>query len=223
VVVKPDEEIHAAGADTASGMSGPTAAGDTAGGGTSDAARGADAAHGTPPFPGPYAVKVASPRVLHKTEAKALALGVREDGLDEAVRDLQRRFPGEDVLVEEMIGGASVEVIVGAFRDADLGPALMLGAGGIYTELFDDVTFRLIPCSEEDVRAMMDELRSSAIFNGFRGMEVDREALVATLVAVSRLVTDLGPRFSELDVNPLVFADGGWVALDAKLVLSEAT
>ncbi len=186
--------------------------------GGADAGGGDDAAGGpTPPFSGPYAVKVVSPRILHKTEAKALRLGITREELGAVVKELQSRFPGESVLVEEMVAEATVELIVGAFRDPDLGPALMLGAGGIYTEIFDDVSFRLIPCSPEDVRAMMTELRSAPILQGYRGIEVDTDALAQTLISVSQLVADLGDRFAELDVNPLVFAADRWVALDAKL------
>ncbi|MFW5856924.1 MAG: acetate--CoA ligase family protein [Planctomycetota bacterium] len=192
-------------------------------GGDSPAA-GADAAAGTlaPPFPGPYAVKVVSPRILHKTEAKALRLGVSAEGVATVVSELQAAFPGEAVLIEEMVADAVVQVIVGALLDADLGPALMLGAGGIYTEIFDDVSFRLIPCSRTDIRAMMSELRSAPILQGYRGVEVDGDALIESLAAIAALVADLGDRFAELDVNPLVFAGGRWVALDAKLVVSRA-
>lgn len=210
--------LGGAAGEGAAGAGGAGAGGRAAGGGGAGVA-GSTPRPITPPFGPPYAVKVASPRILHKTDAAALRLGVSAEELDEVVTDLADRFPGESVLIEEMVPGAEVEIIVGGLVDPDLGPAIMLGAGGIYTEIFDDVAFRLIPCTTEDIREMARELRSSPILQGYRGMQVDAEALIEALTAVSRLVVDLGPRFAELDINPMVYAGGRWVALDAKLVL----
>lgn len=180
-----------------------------------------DAPVPTPSFAGPYAVKVASAQVLHKTDAGALRLGVPADRLPDTVSDLHQRFPDADILVERMIGGTQTELIVGATRDVNLGPALMLGAGGILTELYRDVTFRLIPVPPNELEAMTDELTISALFDGFRGIQADRVALVDVLARVSALVDDLGQRFGELDVNPLCYAEGRWIALDAKIVLAD--
>ena len=156
----------------------------------------------TPPFGPPYAVKVASPRILHKTDAAALRLGVSAEELDEVVTDFADRFPGESVLIEEMVPGAEVEIIVGGLVDPDLGPAIMLGAGGIYTEIFDDVAFRLIPCTTEDIREMARELRSSPILQGYRGMQVDAEALIEALTAVSRAGCRPGPALCRARYQP---------------------
>lgn len=179
-----------------------------------------------PPIPdgssGPLAVKLASPEVLHKTEAGALRLNVAPEELPAVVAEFRERFPGESLLIEEMVSGSRLELIVGASRDPDLGPALMLGAGGIYTELYRDVSFRLIPCGEAELRSMLEELTLAPVFSGFRSLEIDADALVNVLLSVNRLVTDLGDRFAELDINPLAFAAGRWIALDAKLLLRGA-
>lgn len=172
-----------------------------------------------PAFDGPYAVKVSSADLLHKTDAGAIRLNVHPAELPAAAEELRATFPDCDLIVEEMIRDISVELIAGATRDIDLGPALMLGAGGILTELYRDVTFRLAPVSPSELAVMTDELTVSPLLTGFRGIAADREALVAVLGRLSALVADLGERFSEFDVNPLCYAGGRWIALDAKMVL----
>jgi acyl-CoA synthetase (NDP forming) len=179
---------------------------------------GAGASLPVPEFPGPYAVKVASAEVLHKTEAGALRLNVTEWDLRTVLGELWAAFPGSALLVEEMVGNVEVELIAGATVDSDLGPALMLGAGGILTELYRDVSFRLLPARREDIAAMTDELTISPLLAGFRGIHADRSKLVDTLSTIGELVADLGEWFGELDVNPLCYAAGRWIVLDAKLV-----
>jgi hypothetical protein len=152
----------------------------------------------------PYALKVLSPRLQHKTDAGALRLGVPPEDLSAGVAELRAEFPGCDILVEEMCRG-ELELIAGAVRDPDLGPALMLGAGGIYTEVYRDVSFRLLPCSTADIRAMIEELKIATVLKGSRGIHADLDGLVAALAGISELVMDLGDRFTELDVNPLVY------------------
>lgn len=171
--------------------------------------------------PESWAVKVASPRVLHKTEAGAVRLDVAAGDLKGTVEELRGRFPGEAILLEEMVRDISVEMIAGALRDPDLGPALMIGAGGTLAELYRDVSFRLIPVSPGEVDEMMDELALAPLLQGYRGIAMDRDGLRETLLVLSLLVAKLGDRLAELDVNPLVYAAGRWVALDAKVVLRD--
>ena len=112
------------------------------------------------------------------------------------------------------------EFILGALVDPSFGPAVMVGAGGILTELYKDVSFRLVPCTLEEARRMLGELTVSPVLQGFRGLRIDSDTLAETIIRVSRVVQDLGDRFSQLDINPLVYAGGRWVVLDAKLVLN---
>ena len=172
-----------------------------------------------PGFPGPYVVKVCSAEVLHKTESGGVALGVTTAGLSAAVGEMRSRFPGAAILVEEMVDHGGIELIVGAFRDPELGPCVMVGAGGILAELQQDVAFRLLPCTRTDAEQMIDELVVAPVFSGYRGIDCKREKLVNAVVGVGRLVTDLGSRFRELDLNPMVCTEGELIALDAALVL----
>lgn len=170
------------------------------------------------PFPFPVAVKVSSPAILHKTEQGAVRLGVGDaPELARAVAELRARFPGDPILVEAM-ERPGVEAIVGFFRDPVFGLCVMVGVGGIFAELYQDVAFRRLPVHEADVRAMLEELRGRALFEGFRGMRVSREALVRLVVAVSRWVLQHADRVGQMDLNPVFVREDDAVVVDAKLL-----
>jgi succinyl-CoA synthetase beta subunit len=174
-------------------------------------------------FPAPYVVKVCSARVLHKTEHRGVVLRVGEAELAAALSAMRERFPGEAVIVEEQVTLDGTEIIVGALVDGELGPAVMVGAGGILTEIYRDVTFRLAPCPAEEARRMLQELRIAPLFSGFRGSTLDPKSLAELIARVGELTVDLGERFHQLDINPLAWVGGRWLALDAKLLLQEST
>jgi len=134
------------------------------------------------------------------------------------VAEVRDRFPGAAVLVEEMVAHGGIELIVGAFLDPELGPCVMVGAGGILAELQQDVAFRLLPCTRTDAQQMIDELVIAPVFWGYRGIGCNRASLVDAIVGVGCLVADLGSHFRELDLNPMVCTDAGLIALDAALV-----
>lgn len=170
------------------------------------------------PFGFPVAVKVSSPSILHKTEQGAVRLGVagpRE--LAETVQDLRGRFPGEPILVEAM-EAPGVEAIVGFFRDPVFGMCVMVGVGGIYAELYQDVAFRRLPVTEGDVHSMLDELKGRALFEGFRGRRASRQALVAVVMATSRWVLENAGRVGQMDLNPVFVREHDAVVVDAKLM-----
>jgi acetate---CoA ligase (ADP-forming) subunit beta len=176
-----------------------------------------------PDFPAPYVAKVCSADVLHKTDRGGVVLGLDAASLPGAVAKLRESFPGARVLVEEQLRIQGSELIVGGLVDANLGPAVMLGAGGILTELYRDVTFRLAPFGEAEARRMIEDLKISPLFEGFRGIRLPADELARTLVRVGELALELGPDFEQLDLNPLVFAGDRFVALDAKLILAPRT
>ncbi|MBE3597651.1 MAG: acetate--CoA ligase family protein [Limnochordaceae bacterium] len=170
------------------------------------------------PFPFPVAVKVSSRALLHKTEARAVFVGVKDASELQAVAsDLRERFAGELLLVEP-VERPGVEAIVGFFRDPVFGPCAMVGVGGVYAELYQDVAFRRLPVDEAEVSAMLDELRARALFEGFRGRRVSREALVRLVVAVSRWVEEMGREFGQMDLNPVFVREHDAVVIDAKLM-----
>jgi len=174
-----------------------------------------------PPDPGfdpPYVLKVCSAGILHKTDQGGVRLGVDRASLPSVVRELQGRFSGSDVLVEEQVRFDGSEFIIGAFRDPSFGPALMVGAGGILTELYQDVVFRLVPCSSGEAMRMLRELKVFPVLEGFRGLSMDAHGLAESIARVGEIVQALGEGFEQLDVNPIVYGPLGWTALDAKLV-----
>jgi succinyl-CoA synthetase beta subunit len=168
---------------------------------------------------GAWILKVCSPEILHKTEAGAVLVGLSREELAAEVQALRERVPGTDLLVEEQVRYSGTELILGAVVDPALGPAVMVGAGGVLTELYRDVSFRLAPCSLEECRRMLGELTISPVLQGYRGIVMDAEALARAINRIGCIAFDLGERFRQLDVNPIVFAGGRWVALDAKIVL----
>ena len=174
----------------------------------------------------PVALKVVSPDILHKTDVGGVALNLADgEAVRRAFADIQAKAraanPGADlrgVLVARM-AAAGPEVIVGVARDAQFGPAVMFGLGGIFVEVYKDVAFRLPPLSEADARDMIQEIRGLPILTGFRGRPpCDLQAIANCLLAVSRLV-EARPDLDELDLNPILAYPTGCLVVDAKLVL----
>jgi hypothetical protein len=165
-----------------------------------------------------FIVKACSSDLLHKTENRGV-IPADAACLAAAVSELRGRFPGYGILIEEKIAYAGNEFIIGAFRDPTFGPSLMVGAGGILTELYQDVAFRLIPCPTAEALRMLKELRVFPVLEGFRGLKLDAAALAEAVARIGGAVLELGDRFEQLDVNPIVYDGRFWTALDAKLVL----
>jgi succinyl-CoA synthetase beta subunit len=170
----------------------------------------------------PLVVKVCSPDHLHKTETRGVTLDVASGDLADALADIRARFPGQPLLVEEQIAFQQPECIAGALVDPDFGTAVMVGAGGIAAEIYADVGFRLAPCSAAEARHMIDELRIAPLLAGARGARADVDALADVIARLGDLACDLGDALAQLDINPIAFADGQWLALDAALVLHSA-
>ena len=175
---------------------------------------------------GPVALKIQSPDIPHKTDAKAIRLNVSgaaavRRAYDEVVAAAKAYKPDariEGVLVQEMVTGGQ-EILVGVSRDPVFGPVLTVGLGGIYVEVFKDVAFRLPPVSLEDAKGMIDELRCSAILKGARGQPpVDVDALADCIERISWLAVDLQDRIVELDINPLRVLPKGARVVDALVV-----
>jgi succinyl-CoA synthetase beta subunit len=166
-------------------------------------------------------VKVCSESLLHKTEAGGVLLYISENYLPAAVVKLQKTFPSAGVLVEEMVQYRGNEIIIGALYDPTFGPAVMAGAGGILTELYKDVSFRLAPCTTKEAHYMLEELTIFPTLQGYRGLSADIDSLAGTIERVAELSVHLIDRGCQLDINPIVWSQDRWVALDVKVVLDE--
>jgi acyl-CoA synthetase (NDP forming) len=173
----------------------------------------------------PVALKALGSTLLHKTEAGLVHLHLGDaEAVGHAAESisLQAGAALEGFLVQPMIA-AKREFVAGMFRDPEYGPVIMFGLGGIFTEAFSDVVFRLAPLSPEDAGDMLDEIRSGALLDSFRGeAAADRAILVQTLTGISRAALE-NPEVAEIDINPLLITkDGSVVAVDALVVRGAA-
>jgi succinyl-CoA synthetase beta subunit len=167
----------------------------------------------------PVVVKVCSAHILHKTDQDGVVMGVESCRIEKVLKDFEKKFPDTPILVEEQIHFRGPELIVGALVDPDFGTAVMVGAGGVLTELYKDVAFRLAPLTFQEADRMIRELTVSPAFFGYRGLKCDPDGLSRIISATAEFAVGIGERFSQLDINPLVFSGNKWIALDAKLVL----
>ena len=162
----------------------------------------------------PVTLKVSSAAIAHKTEAGGvvLNLGSADEVAAAAVR-LAKLAP--EVLVERMVTGAVAELILGLTRDPQFGTALVVGAGGILTELLHDSATLLLPTSETEIRAALAGLKCWPLVTGFRGRHGDAEAVVHAVQALAAFAAAHAGRIEEVDVNPLLVTATGAVAVDA--------
>jgi acyl-CoA synthetase (NDP forming) len=174
----------------------------------------------------PVVMKVSSPDLVHKSDAGLVEVGLGSaadvratyDELLRRVRKVDRGARVDGVMVCEMVRGG-VETLVGLSTDELFGPVVTIGLGGVFVEVFGDVTFRVPPFSADEARRAIGELKGAALLRGVRGQPpVDVEALVDTVMKVQRLALDLAGDVRELDINPLVIRPRGAVALDALVV-----
>ncbi|MEM4484738.1 MAG: acetate--CoA ligase family protein [Sulfolobales archaeon] len=173
----------------------------------------------------PLVMKIISRDIIHKSDIGGVVLGIRDldelkKNYDLMVESMRRRGVRiEGVLVEEMVK-PSIELIIGGFRDPLLGPVIMFGYGGLYVELFRDISFRPYDATKEDILSMIDETKISiAIKKGLRGLEkIDPEKILGVLASISRIFYE-NPEVREAEINPATIADGRIIALDARIVL----
>ena len=174
---------------------------------------------------GPMALKLDAVDLAHKSDLGLVRLGLGDEAaIRGAAKELLSagRAHGLDVrgLLVEPMGSPGVELIVGLRRDASFGAAVVVGLGGVLTEVLDDVAIRLAPVDEETALGMLDELRGGRILDGVRGAPaVDREAVAALVVAISRLGA-ARPEIVEVDLNPVLASASGALGVDALVVLA---
>ncbi|MEC8288081.1 MAG: acetate--CoA ligase family protein [Pseudomonadota bacterium] len=170
----------------------------------------------------PVVLKGCAHDLLHKTEAGLVMVGLGSSKeVANAFRELKARAGsdfGGRFLVQEMVKGDR-ELMIGMTRDEQFGPSVMFGLGGIFTEILEDVVFRLAPLSLSDAREMMSEIRSAKILNSVRGMaRVNQPMLARAIVAVGKAAVD-NPDIAEIDINPLIVSGSHPVAVDGLVIL----
>jgi len=174
----------------------------------------------------PIVLKIVSPDVIHKFDVGGVILNLNSEtevrtAYNEILENVKKHKPNAriaGVFVQEM-APQSTEVIVGATKDPQFGPALMFGLGGIFVEVLKDVTFRIAPISESDAREMITEVKAYPILKGYRSQPpADVEAIVNILLNTSRLVME-HPEIKELDLNPIMVYEKGAKTVDARIIL----
>ncbi len=176
----------------------------------------------------PVVLKMVSDRLLHKTEVGGVLTGIEsETALYEAFDDMTEaarlaRDPGFlGILVEEQLPAAP-EIIVGLDNDPHFGPVLMVGTGGIFTDLLSDVSFRMLPVKKRDVVEMLSELKGRPLLEGFRGSApADVKALADVIYGIARFASEIAPFFDSADFNPVLALPDGACVVDAKVMLAD--
>ena len=174
----------------------------------------------------PVVLKIASPDIVHKSDAGGVKLGLKTskqvgkayDDILAAIGQKYSEAKVQGVSVQKM-ARPGVEVIIGMSKDAQFGPVLMFGLGGILVEILKDVSFRIVPLTKRDARAMIREIKGYPLLEGYRGQEpVDVANLEELILKVSSFA-EQHPEVKELDLNPVFAYSNGAVAADARIVL----
>ena len=169
----------------------------------------------------PVVLKGCASEIAHKTEKDLIQVDIRND--DEARIAFEKIKAGMNgieatVLVQEMVKGQR-ELVIGLTRDAQFGPCVMFGLGGIFTEILKDISFRVAPLEKRDALEMMQEIKGHKILGAVRGMEAaDLDQLCEILIRVGQIGLD-HEEIKEVDINPVILAKGKPVAVDALIVL----
>lgn len=174
----------------------------------------------------PVVLKIVSPDVIHKSDVGGVIIGLKtaedvRNAYKRILENVKKHKPKAEivgVLVQEM-APASTEVIVGAIKDPQFGPALMFGLGGIFVEVLKDVTFRIAPINEDEAREMITEVRAYPLLKGYRNLPpADIEAIIKILLNTSRLVME-HEEIKEVDLNPIMVYEKGAKTVDARIIL----
>lgn len=179
----------------------------------------------------PFAVKLISSEVLHKSDVGGVRLGLRDSHeVAAAISSMQALLQEKGVapqawLIEEMVP-SGLEIVVGGLNDAEFGPMIMAGLGGVFVEILKDIVFRICPICEQDARSMIEELRGAPLLAGARGRPgVNVDAVVDVLMCVGGeggLLMECHEHLAEVDINPLIVGTTRAVAVDARLILKSA-
>ena len=178
----------------------------------------------------PVVMKLDSPDITHKTEAGGIRLDLRSEedvrdafaGIVESARRYQPEARIDGVTMQPFFSNPDFEILLGAKRDANFGPVIVFGMGGIFTEVLKDRALGLPPINRLLARRMMEETKAWTLLQGYRNRPpADIERLEEMIVRLSQLLIDF-PRIAELDMNPVLIKDGSPVAVDARILVSRS-
>ena len=176
----------------------------------------------------PLVMKVVSPQILHKTDVSGVKVGI------DNVADVKKTFNDmygrlskkkdvdvKGILLEKMVP-KGVELIVGIQNEPQFGPVIMVGLGGVLTEIFKDVAFRMLPITTADAKSMLNELKGFQILKGFRGSKpVDLNMLAKALIQIGKIGVDYADYINSINFNPIVVYPKSYKVVDAKIILNK--
>ncbi|MBO8182552.1 MAG: acetate--CoA ligase family protein [Archaeoglobus sp.] len=163
----------------------------------------------------PVVMKVASTEIIHKSDAGGVLLDIRsEEEVREAFRRLMKIPKAEGVNVQPMLK-KGIEAIVGVIEDQQFGKAIMFGLGGIFVEIYNDVSFRILPITRNDAEEMIREIKGYKVLDGYRGLKGDVESLIDLLLKISEISEK--EKIKELDLNPVFVYEKGYTVADARI------
>lgn len=174
----------------------------------------------------PVVLKILSPDIIHKSDVGGVMVNLKDaKEVRDAYQQIMKNVKNHNakakilgILVQEM-APSSTEVIVGAIKDPQFGPALMFGLGGVFVEVLKDVTFRIAPVAADEAREMIGEVKAYPLLKGYRGSPpADIDAIVKIILATSKLVME-HQEVKELDLNPIMVYEKGAKTVDARIIL----
>lgn len=173
------------------------------------------------PFDFPVALKVCSSSILHKTDVDGVKLHISSmKELQQEINRFRKKFPDENLLIDHMVD-PGVEVIIGLIQDPTFGLSIMVGVGGIYTEVYQDVSFRVIPIDEYDAKEMLEDVKGKKLLEGFRNIKADKQQVIDLLLKVSDLGNELIDVVDQMDLNPVFIYEDSYCVVDAKMILKQ--
>ncbi|MFX1442214.1 MAG: acetate--CoA ligase family protein [Promethearchaeota archaeon] len=170
----------------------------------------------------PVVMKLMAEDVVHKSDTGAVKLNIKNKEEVGNAYDELMKIPSQSekqISVQKMADEPITELIIGMTTDAQFGPALMFGIGGILVELLEDVSFRIAPITEYDAKEMIHEIKGFPILDGYRGKpKADIDAIVDALLKISDLVVK-NEEIYEMDLNPVFIYGKGLICVDARIIL----
>jgi acyl-CoA synthetase (NDP forming) len=167
----------------------------------------------------PVALKLCSSKILHKTDIGGVKLGIKNiDELKSTFKEFRKKFPNKNLLIDQM-EEKGVEIIVGLVQDPSFGLSIMCGIGGIFTELYKDVTFRVVPIDRYDAEQMIEEIKGKKLLEGYRNIPANKELVVDLLLKISKIGLELDEHIDQMDLNPVFVYGNDICVVDAKLIL----
>ena len=174
----------------------------------------------------PVVLKVLSPQIIHKSDVGGVILDIRNEkelfqAYHQIIKNVEEKAPNAVIdrfFIQEMVSGGR-EVIIGGKWDPTFGQTIAFGLGGIFVEVFEDISFRIVPIKKEDALGMIKEIKAYKILKGYRGKKpVSIDALVDILVKTSKMLEE-NPEIKELDINPVFAQPNQAIAGDARIII----